>query len=119
MNYETFKTTEGNLAFVLTNEETELVLSLFREGIAAPIESNPYMYLRKESIAFIKDLKTKFGNEKIYRNDSRLKNIAWDHHIKDIASILKGLSERGYCEIVKDSNSKVPSGKIIYFILKF
>ena len=58
---------------------------------------------------FIRTLYFKFGNEKIYRRDKYVTELAYDCRVTDVAQVLKRLSNDGYCEIVYDKN------KINYF----
>lgn len=115
------KTNDNHLAIIFNDEELNQIKGLFfqNEIINPIIKKNPYKYLRGNSIEFIKSLYEIYGNNKIFRHDKIIRELERKYYVRDISQLLRNLSNHGYCEIMKDANTKIPSGRIEYFILNW
>lgn len=109
------KTSSGNIAFILDNEE----INEFKKLQGNIIENNvvnPFFKLHNNSINFLKELYEHFNKQSIKRKDKTLKSLQRKYYITDLASLLKTLEQNGSCVIVRKNNSAC---HIDYFILNF
>jgi hypothetical protein len=110
-----YKTEKGNLSIVFDMEETNEISNLFHSDLLTLTTiPDPLKGLKKNSKAFITELKDHFGSSKILRKNTKVKELAHKYYISDIGSILKTLVKNGVCEVIRKDNQ---SNNINYFIL--
>jgi hypothetical protein len=111
------KTTTGLTCLVLTEDETKKLKSLLNNDLPTLIKGeDPFKYLHLRTIEFLKELKNKYGSQRINGSDPFLISLKRKYYITDLSSMLKKLNKNGHCELVMNIDRKVNS--IDYFILK-
>ena len=83
-----------------------------RKGVQLAITpiSNPYKGLRKNTLKFIQQLKLKYGNEWIDRNQQYVNDLAYTFKIKDMAQILRNLET---VEIIRGERNRIHKFRFI------
>jgi len=105
----TLKTTNGELAIILSEEEiSQIVLTAGK--IVEASSNDPFKGMHSNHKDFYKELLTVHGKDKkINRRDQSVKQLQRKYYITDVAGSLRMLEKRGFCEVFKNENGTIGS----------